>query len=501
MTAPPAVPATAPETRRPEPPATDGRRAALTMYSPLSAILRRTPATVPLQATVREVLQRMEAQRVDSIVVADPQTGVPLGIFTHRDLVRRVTLPGGDLEQPVASVMTSGLVTLEPGTTAHQAVLTMARHGLRHLVVTDGAGRLRGVISRDDLFGLQRIGVDEVGEEIQAAADLDGLRSAAASIRRMADGLLAQGVGVETLTHFVSTLNDLLTIRAIELSADERELPAVAWCWLALGSEGRLEQTFATDQDNALVFDAGDADAEEVRQALLPFARAVNERLVACGIPRCPGNVMAGSSSWCLTLPEWRRTLQDWMEGADPEALWKACTFLDFRPIYGQVALAERLRERTLEELAQRPVFLRRLAGCALEQRPPLGHFGFVYEPASSYRRTIDLKGSGSRLFSDAARILALAHRVAHTSTPQRLRALAETGFFTPERVAGLVDGFHFIHLLRLRNQRGARRPRVGPNQIFPRDLNELDRQVLKEAFRQARVLQECLIMEYQLRT
>jgi CBS domain-containing protein len=210
---------------------------------------------------------------------------------------------------------------------------------------------------------------------------------------------------------------------------------------------------------------------------------------------------MAGSPGWCLTLPEWRRTLQDWTGGADPEALWKACTFLDFRPLYGQVALAERLRERTLDELAQRPVFLRRLAECALEQRPPLGHLGFVYDRAVSYRRTIDLKHSGSRLFSDAARILALSHRISHTSTPQRLRTLAEAGYFAPERVAGLVDGFHFIHLLRLRNQCGPRRPRVGPNHVFPRDLNQLERQILKEAFRQAGVLQECLIMEYQLRT
>jgi CBS domain-containing protein len=477
----------------------DGRRAALSMSSPLSAILRRPPVTVPLHLPVRQVLGQMDQARVDCVVVADPASGVPLGTFTHRDLVRRVVLPGADLDGPVALAMTGGPVTVEPTTSAHQAALTLAHHRVRHLVVVDGTGRLVGLVAREDLFGLQGVGVEEVGEQIQAAADLPSLQAAAAAVRRLAEGLLAQGVGVETLTHYHSTLNDLLTIRAIELAADEREPPGVAWCWLALGSEGRLEQTFVTDQDNALVFDAGEADAAEVRQSLLPFARAVNQRLAACGIPPCPGNVMAGSARWCLTPPEWRRALQGWMDGSEPEALVDAPTFFDFRPVYGQLALAERLRERVLAELAARPVFLRRLAEAALEARPPLGALGFVYDPPSPYRRTIDLKRAGSRLFSDAARILALAQGVRHSGTAQRLRELAERGCFGPEAVAGLIDGFHFIHLLRLRNQRAARRPHVGPNRVFPGDLNELDRQVLKEAFRQARKLQAYLIAEYQL--
>jgi CBS domain-containing protein len=477
----------------------DGRRAVLSMSSPLSAILRRAPLAVPLDLPVRQALVRMDQARVDCLVVTDQASGVPLGTFTHRDLVRRVVLPGGDLDGPVALAMTGGLITLEPATSAHQAALTMAHHRVRHLVVVDGAGRLAGLVSREDLFGLQGVGIEEVGEQIQAAADLPSLQAAAAAVRSLAGGLLAQGVGVETLVHYHSTLNDLLTIRAIELSADERELPGVAWCWLALGSEGRLEQTFATDQDNALVFDAGEADADEVRQALLPFARAVNERLAACGIPRCPGNVMAGSARWCQTPSEWRRAMQGWMDGSEPEALTDAPAFLDFRPVYGQVTLAERLRERALAEVAARPVFLRRLAEAALEVRPPLGAFGFSYDRASTHRRTLDLKASGSRLFSDAARILALGRGVPHSSTAQRLRALAERGYFDPGAVAALIDGFHFIHLLRLRNQRAARRPHVGPNRVFPRDLNELDRQVLKEAFRQARKLQACLVTEYQL--
>lgn len=476
------------------------RRAALNMYSPLSEIADHPPITVPLQASVRETLQRMDEARVGFIVVADPATRLPLGVFTLRDLVHRVTLPGGDLDQPVAAVMTCGVIALEPRATAHHAALTMARHGVQHVVVVGQSGTLEGVVSQEELFGLSRLGLKEVAERIQAAADLPGLQAAAEGIRQLADTLLAQGQEAETLTHFVSTLNDLLTIRTVELTVDAHDLPPVGFCWLALGSEGRLEQTFATDQDNALVFDAPESEAEELRAAFVPFAQEVNEKLDACGFPLCQGGVMAGRSRWCLSLPEWHRTFAGWVAEPQPDALLAASTFLDFRPVYGAFRLAERLRERVAQELAGRPAFLPQLARLALESRPPLGLvWGFAYDGPPEFRRTVDLKLSGARIFSDAARALALAKGIVHTSTAQRLRALGDAGYFSTATLAGLLEGLHFIHRLRLKNQRGPRRPRVGPNRIFPSELNVLDRRLLLESLRQARSLQSCLVTEFRL--
>jgi CBS domain-containing protein len=122
-----------------------------------------------------------------------------------------------------------------------------------------------------------------------------------------------------------------------------------------------------------------------------------------------------------------------------------------------------------------------------------------VYDRSSEYPHTIDLKLTGSRPFVDAARILALAHGVAHTSTAERLRALEEPAHLAPEQVAALVDAFHFVHLQRLRSQLGPGAPRSGVNRVDPEALHDLDRHVLKEAFRQARRLQALLAREYEL--
>ncbi len=470
------------------------------MYSPLSAIIRRQPITVPLEATVREALETMERMRVGSIIIADPQRRVPLGIFTLQDLLRRVTLPGGDLQQPIACVMTSGLITLKPHATAHQAVLTMARHGVRHVVVVDGDGRLAGIVSQNDLFALQQVRVKEISNQIQVAGDVEGLRHAALGIRRLADSLMAQGISAETLTHHTSTLNDLLTIRIIELTVDDFDLPMVPMCWIALGSEGRLEQTFSTDQDNGIIFEANEADAGRIREALLPFARAVNEKLDACGFPLCKGNVMAGNPQWCLPFDEWRRTFFKWIYEPQPEALLNAAIFFDLRPIYGDETLAERLRDWLLSATRDRPLFLRLMAENALQCQPPLGTIrDFVYDDSKEFPHTIDLKMHGSRPFVDAARILSLANGVPHTSTAERLRAVAGIVRFDRDSLAAIIDGFYFIHLLRLRNQCKLQGAQVGANRVDPKDLNELDRHVLKEAFRQARKLQNRLVLDYRL--
>jgi CBS domain-containing protein len=476
------------------------------MFGPLSAIVR--PAlTVPLDASVREALERLAQSGADAAVVTDRERRFPLGVFTLQDLLRRVTLPGGDLGQPIAAVMTSGLITLRPEATAHQAALTMARNGVGRVVVVDGAGHLVGVVSQGELFGLQRTGVEQIGAALQAARDVDALVAAAGAIRQLTRDLLAQGVGVETLTQHVSTLNDLLTMRLVDLTADEHDLPPVPLCWIALGSEGRLEQTFATDQDNALVFQADAADAEEVRRALLPFARAVNERLAACGFPLCKGEVMASNPRWCLTLEEWEAVFLGWIHVPDPHALLHATIFFDLRPIHGAAALAERLRGTLLAATGDRPLFLRHMAENALRTRPPLGIVrDFVYDRSAEFPHTIDLKLSGSRLFVDAARVFALAHGVPHTATAERLRAVEGAVRFGAERLAALVDAFHFVHRLRLRNQASAGEPAPGrssaapdANRIDPRELNDLDRHVLKEAFRQARKLQDQLAREYEL--
>jgi CBS domain-containing protein len=471
-----------------------------TMHSPLGAVMRREPVVAPLDATVRAALQTMARENVGSIIVADPRTRIPLGIFTLNDLLKRVALAGGDLEEPVLGVMTAGLVTLKTDATAHQAATAMLRHGIGHIVVTDAQGRLAGLVSQSLLLDLKRPGVQELQREIAHCPDIPSLVHCAHDTRRLAQHLLAQGVGAEALSQFVTTLNDLVTIRVIELTIDQIELPDAPWCWLAFGSEGRLEQTLATDQDNGIVFEASTPiEAAHLRAAFVPFAHVVNQRLDACGFPLCKGGIMASNPRWCLSLTEWRRHFGAWINTPEPKALLNASIFFDLRPLYGAHSLAAQLQESLLQSTAASPLFLRTLTENGLQVPPPLGVIRtFSYRSPKEYPNTIDLKGQGARLFVDAARVLALAHGIRDTNTAQRLGLAAQSKQLGSDDVRAMIDAYFFIQSLRLRNQH-AGAVQGAANRINPAHLNELDRLILKEAFKQARKLQQRLKLDYLL--
>lgn len=469
------------------------------MYSPLGSLIRRQPVTVPLDATVRQAIRVMDEKRIGSIIVADAGGKLPLGIFTLRDLLHRVALPGCTLDLPIAAVMTAGVITVKPNTTAYQAALIMGSRGLRHLLVVDEAGELLGIVSQNDLFALQRSGLNDVTGNIREAKDLAALQTCSKDIRRMADTMLGQGVAAEQLTHLISTLNDLLTLRIIELTHDEFELPQVKWCWVALGSEGRYEQTLSTDQDNGIIFDADGSEAGEVRKGLLPFADSVNRKLDACGFPLCKGGIMAGNPEWCLSEEEWRGKFARWIQSPEPKALLNASIFFDFRPLYGNEELSHSLRDWLLGASGKATLFLRLMTENALQCQPPLGLIrDFTYDNNKDFPHTIDLKMHGSRPFVDAARIFSLANNVAATSTAQRLRAAAEATNLGAD-VEAMIDGFYFVQLLRLRHQHDLNGNDAGANRIDPDELNELDRHILKEAFKQARKLQDKLRLDYRL--
>lgn len=471
-----------------------------TLHSPLAALIKRAPVTATPETTLRDAVLAMSENRVGSIIVIEPESGRPLGIFTLRDLLHKVAAKSCDLDQLIMSLMSdSGLQMLNWRATVYQAALVMARHGIHHVIVVDAAGKLKGVVSQEDIYELQSGGGKAISGAIRSARDLAALIAAADDIRRLASRTLAEGGAAEQLTQMISTLNDHLTMRLIELTAEEFSLPRVPWCWLAFGSEGRYEQTLATDQDNGIAFAAPPGEEETIRQALLPFAREVNQRLDACGFPLCKGKVMASNPQLCLSVEEWQQRFASWLRSSTPQALLDATIYFDFRPIFGAEELAERLRDWLRQHIPGATLFLRFMAENALRVRPPLGMIrDFSFDDHKQFPHTIDLKGSGTRLFVDVARILALANGIDATSTAERLRAAAAANKLGGEDVEAMLRGFYFIQQLRLRVQQEGT-PAGLANRVDPDQLNELDRLILREALKQAKKLQGRIQLDYRL--
>ena len=465
------------------------------LEAPLGSLPRRVPVALPPQAPVGEALRLMHERRIGSVLVVDA-AGSALGILTRHDVPGRIALPQLPLDTPLAEVMSTPVHSLGVHHSVHDAALLMSRHGLRHVPVTED-GRLVNIVSERDLFSLQRLSLNHLGSALRDAPDTATLAALADDIRRFARNLLAQGLNARALTELISHLNDLLCERLVLLQAATDGLDPARLCWLAFGSEGRGEQTIATDQDNGLVFVSTDPARD--RPVWLAFAGRVNAALAACGYPLCPGQVMASNPDCCLAAEEWADRFDHWIAHGAPEDLLKASIFFDLRPIAGQAALAAPLRALVTARAAATLCFQKQLADNALRSRPPLNWHGGIDTATVDGRSVIDLKHAGTALFVDAARLFALARGVPATATRVRLLAAGQAmGVPEAEREAWAV-AFDFLQMLRLQVQlqsdAGVALPH--PNQVDPARLNHVDRRMLKEALRVAGRLQQRLALDY----
>lgn len=469
----------------------------LSLERRLGELPRKEPVTCSPDTPLGDVLRAMQKQRVGSVIVVDG-AGAILGIFTRKDVLGRVALPQTPLTVPVGQVMTREVRCLTVHDTLEEAVLLTSRHGIHHVPILED-GRVVNVISERDLFAIQRLSVKQVSSAARAAGDVDALRFVANDIRALAAELLAHGVQARSLTSLISHLNDVLTTRLLQIVAARRGLTLDAMCWLSFGSEGRAEQTIATDQDNGLIF-AGE-DAASARPQWLAFGTEVNEALDACGYPLCKGNIMAGNPECCMTLDEWKQRFAFWVEQGTPENLLKANIFFDFRALAGHAALAHELRDFVTRISSEVPRFHKQLADDILRRTVPLNWYGGVATEKVGEQETVDLKLRGTAIFVDVARLQSLALGVAETNTRRRFEAIAHRRGLDIQRGQAWSTAFEFLQMLRLRVQLGGEGSAGWvpghPNKVEPAALNEIDRRMLKESLRIARTLQQRVELDY----
>jgi CBS domain-containing protein len=271
------------------------------------------------------------------------------------------------------------------------------------------------------------------------------------------------------------------------LALAERELgaPPTPYCWVVFGSEGRCEQTFATDQDNGLILADDAAERDETRDYFERLAAFAHDALRRCGYPDCPGGFMATNPRWRQPLAVWRERFHGWITDATRRAVEDALVCFDLRPVAGDKSLAKSLQTDIRGWLSDAMFFKSVLAFVSVGQRPPLGFFRtFVVERSGEHRAELDLKLCGSGPIVNAARLLALDCGVQQTNTIDRLHALEAAPGLDATILRDVREAHEYLTLLRLESQ--LRQTRLGQplsNYIAPASLTPLQKSLLKDAF------------------
>jgi signal-transduction protein with cAMP-binding, CBS, and nucleotidyltransferase domain len=140
----------------------------------VSEIMTTNLTTAPVSATVFQVMERMVAEDVGRIIIADNE--VPVGIFTEKDVLKRVL--GVNIDAKIAgikSVMTAPIRAVREETHIIDAFARMYRGKFRHLLVRGRRGKIIGIVSMRRILNL----AVELGQGLSETRRLGDIGAAA----------------------------------------------------------------------------------------------------------------------------------------------------------------------------------------------------------------------------------------------------------------------------------------------------------------------------------
>lgn len=454
-------------------------------------IIKRSPITIPPSTTIREAAQVMtDSGGISALLVVVDERLV--GILTDRDMRSKVVAAGLSSAEPVTAIMTADPLTIPADRLAFEVMVEMTQYGFHHLPVVE-EGQLLGMITSGDLMRLEQANPTYLIGEIQQQTALSAVVATTARLPQVVEAAVVQDATADDIARVVTAVADAVTRKLLNLAEADLGEPPVRYCWVALGSQGRMETGLQSDQDNAIIID--DAVTPEQLEYFARLADQVVDGMEACGYDRCPGDMMASNPTWRVPLRTWGQYFARWMNEPEPEAVLNAQTFFDMRPIYGDKNLYERLHSAVLARAPRASRFLAYMARDAQRFEPPLGFFrDFVLEDSGAHRNTLDVKVGGIAPIIQIARIFALSRGQTQLNTIDRLKGAASSGALSAENSADLADAFEFITHVRVRHQvEQISRGEKPDNHVPPAVLSPFERRQLKEAFAVVRRMQGAL--------
>jgi DNA polymerase-3 subunit epsilon/CBS domain-containing protein len=461
----------------------------------LADVMGAPPITVAPEATLLEAAEIMRAHDVGSIVV-EPLADGGGGFVSERDVLNAFADRGAAVaDATVAEVMSAPVISMPGDSFLYRALGLMARHGLRLLAVTGTDGAVCGVFSLRSLLRERALATLSLGDRIAGAEDSATLAQAQAELPGLAGALLADGLDARRVAAIISAEGRAMTARAAELAerimvAEGRGAAPASYCLLVLGSGGRGESLLAPDQDNAVIIEdgyAGDLDAAD--DWFTVWAGHLNRLLDEAGIPYCKGGVMAKNRAWRMTLSEWCVKADSWVANPKPENLLNVDIFFDFAPVLGTDSLAWKLRTHALYDAERARVLIRAMAEKTGAHGGAVGMFGGFRKDD---RGRTDLKAGALLALVSGARVMALAHHVEATATPERLREASAKAGAGAEDTRLLIEIHEMVLRLILAQQIDDIAAGVAPsNSVDTGRLDRNQRKALKQALDRLNLMDE----------
>ena len=468
----------------------------LLMNQPVRPFIKELITCDP-NTTVRDAASLMTRKNSDVIFICFNKNII--GVITEKDLKTRVLAQNLEYGTTVSEVMSAPVFTINADALVYEALLMFKNEEVSHLLVRNSQHENLGVVSYFEILSMQQNSVNFIIREIEAAENTETLERISSRTPVLVNALLESGDKTDNITRVITSISDALTVRLIELAIEKIGPPPCEFAFMALGSEGRKEQTLSTDQDNAIVFqDLGKEGEEEASKYFALLAKDVNTKLNAIGFRFCKGEIMAMNTKWTQPLEKWKAYFTSWITSSDPQSILDSCIFFDLRCIFGNSDMVEQLVDHIHEQSEGRAVFFQHMANPIIRSKSRVSMFGgIVGDEDGSQSKRIDIKKIQLPL-TGFARIYALKNKIRETNTLRRYEKLYREDLISKELYNELTVSYSFLMQLRLRFQSQEELGNLPPDNIVEIDhLTAIEVATLKKVLSELTNLQTQLSFDF----
>jgi CBS domain-containing protein len=462
----------------------EAARFAPLMNARVSDLVLRGATLIDAADSIQSAGARMRETNSYALLVRD---GDRTGMLTRSDLVDATIVNRRPIESPVGPLARHPVICVAPDDFVSTALLRMTKHNKRRLAVVEN-GEFAGVLEDIDLLSFLAGNAQLVAARIDRASTVADLASAAQKIEPQIRTLRRQGVKIEVVCEIVADLNRRLHAKLFSLIAPPsiRERGA----FIVMGSEGRGEQTFRTDQDNGLILSES-VPAEDLDH----FRSRVFDALESCGFPPCPGNVMVRNPVWSKTVAEFSDDFRRWLALSDEAGMMNIAIFYDAEAVAGDAGLLRAAKQDLIDTMRGERVHLARFARAVDAFPTPIGLFNNLVTSKAD-GDALDLKKGGVFPIVHGVRALALEKGLTETNTVARIARLTELGTFEPPFARELTEALHFLMTMRLDAQIAER---ASTSLVKPGELSTMERDLLRDAFQVTKQLREMVRRHFNL--
>ncbi len=406
--------------------------------------------TLDSDSTINEAVHYLAKRKTECLILTKNDNNY-IGIITNSDIQKRVFNLNLNLDNPVYLIMSSPVIYVRENDSVCNAIKVCEDYHISHPVVKNANDEITGSLNINDILIILKDSLSFFISNVRSAETDDELKYYYKKLQRLVKPLIKSGVFVKHITNITSAFSDAVTSRIIELTFKDIGKPPVHFSFISMGSEGRKEETLLTDQDNAIIYEDIPKEKESlVNEYFNKFSERVCNSLNEIGYSFCHGNIMAKNSQWCQPVSVWERYFADWIKTPESQNLLDATIFFDFRNVYGDEELTDRLRN-TIGVLAKKhPLFLYHLAHNTANIKPPHVSSGNIISDKNA--DLIDLKNAVQPIIM-FARTYALQNNVWRTNTLNRLEALKDKHIINANTADEIIFVYNYLMKLRFKNQ------------------------------------------------